>query len=270
MKDDENKLIPRFVFDASSPCSVTVFYMAQEDVAKKSKLTPIMQDPGSRAMYNTGLGQVFPPEGKENDYVLDLNAYMEEDLTRVNGDVTFPLIIRLETITETSTESHSLDELKPGCPTPTWVQSQTTYAYLIKEDNEWEVRPVKQKIWVDGISYELQEIYGMQEFYSNEKKADKVDTIADDIEGGECVICLAAMRDTTVLPCRHMCMCASCAQELQRQQVSTCPICRDTIDSLLRITRPEKKSHEVSGEKSEKTTEAVKSTGAVKEAVKSA
>lgn len=50
------------------------------------------------------LGQVFPPEGKENEYSLDLSLYMEEDLTSINGDVTFPLIIRLETVTDTSVE----------------------------------------------------------------------------------------------------------------------------------------------------------------------
>ena len=27
-----------------------------------------------------------------------------------------------------------------------------------------------------------------------------------------CVICLVNNRDTTVLPCRHMCMCHECAQ----------------------------------------------------------
>lgn len=80
-------------------------------------------------------------------------------------------------------QSHSLEELQPGSPTPTWIQSQTTYAYLIKTGNAWEVRTVKQKIWVDGISYELQEIYGIQGFYQNEKKADKVDTFTEDIDG---------------------------------------------------------------------------------------
>ena len=37
------------------------------------------------------------------------------------------------------------------------MQSQTTFAALGKgEDGEYEVRVLKQKIWVDGISYELQ------------------------------------------------------------------------------------------------------------------
>jgi hypothetical protein len=37
------------------------------------------------------------------------------------------------------------------------VQSQTTFAVLGKgEDGEFEVRVLKQKIWVEGVSYELQ------------------------------------------------------------------------------------------------------------------
>lgn len=49
-----------------------------------------------------------------------------------------------------------------------------------------------------------------------------------------CVICLVNDRDTTVLPCRHMCMCHECAQEL-RKQTSKCPICREHVESLLYI-----------------------------------
>lgn len=52
-------------------------------------------------------------------------------------------------------------ELRPGDEQRLWVQSQTTYAVLHKEENNlWEPRVQKQKIWVEGISYELQEIYG--------------------------------------------------------------------------------------------------------------
>ena len=46
--------------------------------------------------------------------------------------------------------------------------------------------------------------------------------------------CLAEARDTTVLPCRHMCMCRACAGELRRQS-SRCPICRVHVESLLHI-----------------------------------
>lgn len=54
-------------------------------------------------------------------------------------------------------------ELRPGTAQKVWVQSQTTFAVLVKdEEGHWCARVLKQKIWVEGVSYELQEIYGMQ------------------------------------------------------------------------------------------------------------
>ena len=90
---------------------------------------------------------------------------------------------------------------------------------------------IKQKIWVEGVSYELQEIYGLE--HAAGKRPDAVIS-AEDAEERLCVICLVNPRDTTVLPCRHMCMCYECAQEL-RKQSSKCPICRNHVESLLHI-----------------------------------
>ena len=58
----------------------------------------------------------------------------------------------------------------------------------------------------------------------------------DDIEdsGAECVICMSDMRDTLILPCRHLCLCSTCAESL-RYQASNCPICRSPFRALLQI-----------------------------------
>lgn len=54
-------------------------------------------------------------------------------------------------------------QLPVGAALPEWVQAQCTYAKLKKdEDGKWVLQVLKQKIWVDGVSYELQEIYGME------------------------------------------------------------------------------------------------------------
>lgn len=51
----------------------------------------------------------------------------------------------------------------PGAEQKVWVQSQTTFAMLHREeDGSFGVRVVKQKIWVDGVSYELQVRAGCQ------------------------------------------------------------------------------------------------------------
>jgi Zinc finger, C3HC4 type (RING finger) len=58
----------------------------------------------------------------------------------------------------------------------------------------------------------------------------------DEIEdnGSECVICMCETRDTLILPCRHLCLCNSCADNL-RYQANNCPICRAKFSALLQI-----------------------------------
>ena len=48
------------------------------------------------------------------------------------------------------------------------MQSQATIAEIDKDaEGSFVPRVLKQKIWVEGISYELQEIYGMEHASSN-------------------------------------------------------------------------------------------------------
>uniref|UniRef100_A0A7M4E4X4 E3 ubiquitin-protein ligase n=1 Tax=Crocodylus porosus TaxID=8502 RepID=A0A7M4E4X4_CROPO len=56
----------------------------------------------------------------------------------------------------------------------------------------------------------------------------------------ECVVCLSDLRDTLILPCRHLCLCNSCADTL-RYQANNCPICRLPFRALLQIRAVRKK-----------------------------
>uniref|UniRef100_A0A2I3G404 E3 ubiquitin-protein ligase n=1 Tax=Nomascus leucogenys TaxID=61853 RepID=A0A2I3G404_NOMLE len=56
----------------------------------------------------------------------------------------------------------------------------------------------------------------------------------------ECVVCLSDLRDTLILPCRHLCLCTSCADTL-RYQANNCPICRLPFRALLQIRAVRKK-----------------------------
>ena len=49
-----------------------------------------------------------------------------------------------------------------------------------------------------------------------------------------CVICLTDIRNVLLLPCRHLCLCGSCAENLKFQSAS-CPICRIPFRALLQI-----------------------------------
>lgn len=234
------------------------------------------------------MNQLFPPSTEDGipyvtevQHVIDVSLHTEAELCSSNNnnssttsattsarESTYPLIIRLESITEEGCKAgHTLEELKPGGDQASWIQSQTTFAELHKEDEHYGttntnttssnggggggvgggyvVRILKQKIWVQGTSYELQEIYGLQQGPRNSKTSmntnpngtgtgTATNNSVNEDEERLCVICLVNDRDTTVLPCRHMCMCHECAQEL-RKQTSKCPICRKEVESLLHI-----------------------------------
>lgn len=59
------------------------------------------------------------------------------------------------------------------------------------------------------------------------------DEEADD-NSCECIICMSELRDTLILPCRHLCLCKICADNL-RYQANNCPICRAPFIALLRV-----------------------------------
>lgn len=87
-----------------------------------------------------------------------------------------------------------------------------------------------------GLCYLLQEIYGIEN-----KNLTRIPTNNDDDEdtGSECVICICEPRDTLILPCKHLCLCNSCADSL-RYQANNCPICRSPFRALLQIRAVQK------------------------------
>ncbi|KAK4813772.1 hypothetical protein QYF61_025252 [Mycteria americana] len=90
---------------------------------------------------------------------------------------------------------------------------------------------------VDRVSYLLQEIYGIENKNNQETKPSD-DENSDN--SNECVVCLSDLRDTLILPCRHLCLCNSCADTL-RYQANNCPICRLPFRALLQIRAVRKK-----------------------------
>ncbi|RLN64955.1 hypothetical protein BBJ29_003698 [Phytophthora kernoviae] len=242
-----------FQFDATKACRIKVYLVANETMdadTGSSSFTLAHQDkmPVLVQEFAAGLGQSFTLTGEEDKEapkdeedqqtqqrplpLLDLSAYQDDELVYKLGTMQFPLIVVLEVSSE---RKHP--------------QSQSTFCTLVKKGDNWDIKMLKQKILVDGMTYELQEIYGIDGFVAAAPKAgdrniatgdsqvDTTKTAKDEIdipEGAECIICLSEPRNTTILPCRHMCLCSECAEAL-RKSSSTCPICRTRVEALLQI-----------------------------------
>ena len=87
------------------------------------------------------------------------------------------------------------------------AQAQTTFASVENAGaSAFAVSVLKQKIWVDCVSYELQEIFGIE--HCSTGTPANADGADDDGESGkECVICMTEPRDTTARPAAT-CACA--------------------------------------------------------------
>jgi len=221
----------QFDFDASTDCRVMVYFVATEVEGQAATYAPRDGDPvPSSKTFAKGLGQTFRTESGSP---LVIASYSEEELKyNPQEPRRYPVIIRLEAMADTGEGSSSSDAAAGDRKGPA-VQSQSTFATLVPQGSSWTLRVLKQTIQVGKKSFELQEIYGIEQNQNGAAEQSTVNDL-DDENGRECVICMTEPRDTTVLPCRHMCMCNKCAKVL-RLQTNKCPICRCNVESLLQI-----------------------------------
>ena len=240
--DDSNGgLICEFVFDANLPCWLSVFLAVNDAPREGSRLTltgdrVVMQ----RVKRDAGLGQ----NGALKISKIDTDALVAHLETNTSSENTsspiHSVVVRLECVVDVPEGSDAMDSA-PAEPSGSSLteksQAQTTFAtcgFSSDDDKKFSTTVTKQKIWVDGVSYELQEIFGI-EHCSTGTPAEGGDGDGDgDDSGKECVVCMSEPRDTTALPCRHMCRCGACARML-RGQSNRCPICRTPVESLLEI-----------------------------------
>ncbi|KAJ6828749.1 putative E3 ubiquitin-protein ligase LOG2 [Iris pallida] len=215
--DNPGCFLVAFTFDATVPVSITVLFFGKEGfdcslmAMKEDLLVPVT------VAFKEGLGQEFrQPSGTG----IDFSMFEEAELVKEGEMEVYPLVVKAEA--SPIDKQGSVESEKVAAP-----NSQITQAVFIRRDNgEYHVRVAKQILWVNGTRYELQEIYGI---------GNSVDGDLDGNDPGkDCVICLSEPRDTTVLPCRHMCMCSECAKVL-RYQTNRCPICRQPVERLLEI-----------------------------------
>ena len=56
-----------------------------------------------------------------------------------------------------------------------------------------------------------------------------------DAEETQCVVCFDAPKDHLVLPCKHLCVCEACAEQLTKTRTPMCPVCRGPIRETMKV-----------------------------------
>merc|ERR1719192_1748826 len=219
--DGPKKYNIEFTFDCDVRVAITIYYQCAEEVTPTGVvLTP--RDKGlvsATYQYRRGAGQVF----SQPDYVFTPEQHEAELGFTPHTDL---LPVAIHCVAEEGEEPR---------------QSHLTIAVVEKQsDDHYSLKAIKQKLFVDGLCYLLQEIYGIE----NKVSTETAGSYGDDVEdtGAECVVCMCDMRDTLILPCRHLCLCNACADSL-RYQANNCPICRAPFRALLQIRALAKSGH---------------------------
>lgn len=210
-----------FIFDSDVKCAIKIYYFCAEEIVN-GQVIYHPRDPSMSSEtfhYKRGAGQSF----NQPTHLLDPSRFSDEEWQYTFEKELYPIAFYC-VVEEEEHIGHA----------------HITYAVIEKsQEGSYTIKPLKQKQVVDGLCYLLQEIYGIEN--KNMERLKDVDP-DDEVEdsGAECVICMSDMRDTLILPCRHLCLCSSCADSL-RYQASMCPICRVKFRALLQIRAMRKK-----------------------------
>uniref|UniRef100_A0A671XBP8 E3 ubiquitin-protein ligase n=1 Tax=Sparus aurata TaxID=8175 RepID=A0A671XBP8_SPAAU len=203
-----------FTFDADTQVAITIYYQAIEEFHNGVPVY-LPQDSSLQSEtvhFKRGVCQQFCLPS----HTVNLSEWADEELLFDMDKEIFPMVVQAV-----------VDEGEGGLPC---IHHSDGLTYCVK--------PLKQKQVVDGVSYLLQEIYGIENKYNSQESKVADDEISDN--SAECVVCLSDVRDTLILPCRHLCLCNACADTL-RYQANCCPICRLPFRALLQIRAMRKK-----------------------------
>ncbi|NXF31747.1 RN157 ligase, partial [Nyctibius bracteatus] len=210
-----------FTFDTDARVAITIYYQASEEfhngVASYIPRDNSLQS--ETVHYKRGVCQQFCVPS----HTVDPSEWSEDELGFDLDREVYPMVVHavVDEGEEHSGHCHVL-----------------LATFEKHSDGTFCVKPLKQKQVVDGVSYLLQEIYGIENKYNTQDSKVAEDEVSDN--SAECVVCLSDVRDTLILPCRHLCLCNTCADTL-RYQANNCPICRLPFRALLQIRAMRKK-----------------------------
>ncbi|XP_031171406.1 E3 ubiquitin ligase RNF157 isoform X2 [Sander lucioperca] len=210
-----------FTFDADTQVAITIYYQAIEEFHNGVPVY-LPQDSSLQSEtvhFKRGVCQQFCLPS----HTVNLSEWADEELLFDMDKEVFPMVVQAVVDEGDEHLGHS------------HILLATFEKHM---DMSYCVKPLKQKQVVDGVSYLLQEIYGIENKYNSQESKLADDEISDN--SAECVVCLSDVRDTLILPCRHLCLCNACADTL-RYQANCCPICRLPFRALLQIRAMRKK-----------------------------
>jgi Zinc finger, C3HC4 type (RING finger) len=200
------------VFDADMKCAIRIYYFCTEELQPNNIIYSPKDSSTTSEVFNyeKGANQTF----SQPLHIFQASQFNDEDMLYNAEKEIHPIVIH-----------YVVDENNGDG----MMHSHSTICVVDHHSSEgdYHLRAMKQKIFVDGLCYLLQEIYGIEN-----KNLTRPVTEDDEDNGSECVICICESRDTLILPCRHLCLCNGCADSL-RYQANNCKLINLKSSSFL-------------------------------------
>ena len=206
MNEHSAKYVLQFKYDSKIPAETTIYISVNEEVNRTKY--PFIK---ISAVDNRSQQFKYQFEGPKNGElfitpspIFEPEAFDEKRLTVCKFPTSFyPMIIKMQA----------------NYPMHSRVQILYTYLKFVLKNGVYSLKPIYQKVVMDTKIYQLYQIFGNDKSSSNK----------------ECPICLVNPIDTFTIPCRHLCICVHCAEEIRKKPKKICPICRAVISKFISI-----------------------------------
>ncbi|CAF1163673.1 unnamed protein product [Adineta steineri] len=257
-----------FTFDADCPVQIYIYFMAHELYTNNNgSLSYVCCEKTNYSntfkqsyafIRSAGHGQIF--SSILNDIRFPLSILRENHHNCTMKNRVYPLVIicrelNKNSTTTTTTSFPTFDQFHIVLATIKLLRLNDTTLPITLD--RVSVVLLNQKHVYNGIVFKLFELYGIENYSSKSSKTNQqnkslIQIISTsnlnenepflnsssnlDISLNEstCVICLTDIRNVLLLPCRHICLCSSCAENLKFQSTN-CPICRIPFRALLQM-----------------------------------
>ena len=229
IQQTNNLLNISFLYNCTVPTYITVHWFCNGINDDNGNVSSIISQHSSymshKYMATIGHKQTFQltPDDCIDVSSIQLHEYMHA----IPNKQYFPCIIQCTPI---HTQPHCID------------QSYTYCTLLYNTLQQLLCKVIRVCIQYDSTTYDVSDMYGMSNDETNTHADHNSNNINSELNthtttsvNNECVICYSAVRSTLVLPCRHYCLCAECADTLKQQVRPRCPLCRSVVESVALI-----------------------------------
>ncbi|KAL4475543.1 hypothetical protein ABPG72_009232 [Tetrahymena utriculariae] len=213
----DNGWVFQFEFDALKPVTISAYFLVQQSLRFFSQLHESFSD--EKAKFELNFNACQRNQQFTCSFPIQLETLNSKYLE--NKDKFWPIIVQMKR------------------EDPNLEQKNLFYYFTIQsKQNEFLPFLKKQVLELNNESYEISEIYGVENTdLVHQEAAEQKQANMDDCNK-ECIICMTDLIDTVIMPCKHMCICVECAKTFQQKKSNRlCPVCRKEIESFLRISK---------------------------------